>query len=137
MNIEIKKIEKEKAWKIRHQVMWPDRPFDYIKVTDDHLALHYGLFKAQALISVISLFITDEEAQFRKFATVDLEQGKGFGSSLLEFTLEQAKHQGVKRIWCNARTNKLSFYKKFGFKETDSHFTRGGKQYIIMERYLY
>ena len=136
MDIDIKKISKEQAWRLRHEVMWPDRSFDYIKVTGDESALHYGLFKGADLISVISLFIHSGEAQFRKFATANEEQGKGFGSALLTFTLEQAKLQGVKRVWCNARTNKLNFYKKFGLKKTDTHFTRGGKEYVIMEKHL-
>lgn len=136
MNTEIKEVTKEQAWELRHQVMWPSEPFDYIKVAGDDSALHYGLFKADSLISVVSLFINQQEAQFRKFATAEQEQNRGFGSALLSFILEQAKNHGIQRIWCNARTNKMSFYKKFGLVETDTYLTRGNKEYVIMEKHL-
>lgn len=136
METTIIKIDKEKAWALRHKVMWSDKAFDYIKLEDDHLAIHFGLFKEDILISVISLFINNEEGQFRKFATVEQEQGKGYGSALLNYVLKEAKIYGVKRIWCNARKNKVNFYKKFGLQETNSSFIKEGKSYIIMEKYL-
>ncbi|AZU61922.1 GNAT family N-acetyltransferase [Neobacillus mesonae] len=136
METTIRKIDKGQAWEIRHEVMWSDKPFDYIKLEDDDLGIHFGLFKEKMLISVISLFIANEEAQFRKFATLQKEQGKGYGSKLLEAVLEEAKIHGVKRIWCNARQNKVDFYKKFGLRETNSSFIKDGKSYVIMEKNL-
>ncbi|THE13058.1 GNAT family N-acetyltransferase [Bacillus timonensis] len=132
----IKTIDKEKAWEIRHKVMWPDKDFDYIKLEDDDSGIHYGLFKEDKLISVISLFINHDEAQFRKFATLQHEQGKGYGSRLLDFVINEARNQDLNRIWCNARQNKMDFYKKFGLKETHHRFTKGGKSYVIMEKII-
>jgi GNAT superfamily N-acetyltransferase len=136
METTITKIDKEEAWALRHRVMWPDKAFDYIKLEDDHLGIHFGLFKENILISVISLFINNEECQFRKFATLQSEQGKGYGSNLLDYVLREAKDYGVKRIWCNARKNKLGFYKKFGLQETNNSFIKGGKTYVIMEKFV-
>ncbi len=130
----IAEITQEQAWQIRHEVMWPDKPFDYIKVEGDDRAIHYGLFEDTKLISVISLFINNQEAQFRKFATITEEQNKGYGSTLLQHTLKQAKLAGVRRVWCNARTNKRAFYNKFGLQESDRRFSKGGKEYVIMEK---
>ncbi|MBS4209542.1 GNAT family N-acetyltransferase [Bacillus sp. FJAT-50079] len=132
----IKKISKEEAWELRHIVMWPDKDFDYIKLENDDLGIHFGLFKANLLISVISLFITEEKCQFRKFATLQQEQGKGYGSTLLDYVIMEAKKRGLKRIWCNARMNKVNFYKKFDLQETTAHFIKGGKSYVIMEKNL-
>ncbi|MDR7080285.1 GNAT superfamily N-acetyltransferase [Neobacillus niacini] len=136
METTITKIDKEKAWKLRHKVMWPDKAFDYIKLEDDHLGIHFGLFKENMLISVISLFINKEECQFRKFATLQREQGKGYGSMLLDYVIKEAMDCGVKRIWCNARKSKVDFYKKFGLQETNYSFMKGGKTYVIMEKDL-
>jgi GNAT superfamily N-acetyltransferase len=136
METTITKIDKEKAWELRHKVMWPDKAFDYIKLEDDHLGIHFGLFRENILISVISLFINNEEGQFRKFATLQQEQGKGYGSILLHFVINEAKNRGVNRIWCNARNNKMNFYKKFGLQETNYSFIKGGKTYVIMEKDL-
>ncbi|MDQ0860521.1 GNAT family N-acetyltransferase [Bacillus sp. V2I10] len=136
METTIRKVDKEEVWELRHKVMWSHKAFDYIKLEDDHLAIHFGLFKEDILISVITLFINNEEGQFRKFATVQQEQGKGYGSALLNYVFKEAKIYGVKRIWCNARKNKVNFYKKFGLRETNSSFIKEGKSYIIMEKYL-
>lgn len=132
MGITIARIDKEEAWEVRHKVMWPDKDFDYIKLEDDDEGIHFGLFKEDILISIISLFINGEEAQFRKFATLQQEQGKGYGSTLLDYVLKEAKNRNLKRIWCNARQNKVDFYKKFGLQETSHRFIKGGKSYVIM-----
>ena len=129
----IKQITQIQAWDLRHAVMWPDKPYDYIKLQGDETALHYGLFHEDELKSVISLFIEDGECQFRKFATLEGEQGKGYGSRLLEHVLKELKTRGIRRIWCNARTEKAGFYTRFGLRETDRRFTKGGKSYVIME----
>lgn len=136
MEITIAKVDKEKAWELRHKVMWPDKAFDHIKLEDDDLGIHFGLFKESILISIVSLFMNNEGAQFRKFATLQQEQGNGYGSVLLNYVIEEAKNRGVKRIWCNARENKVNFYKKFGLEESNYKFTKGGKSYVIMEKHL-
>nr|WP_090869005.1 GNAT family N-acetyltransferase [Oceanobacillus limi] len=132
--MQIKRIEKELVWEIRHQVMWPDKAFNYIKLAEDDLGIHFGLFTKGRLVSVVSLFIAEEECQFRKFATLQDEQGNGYGTTLLEFAIKEAKKHGIARIWCNARENKTDFYKKFGLQETNNRFEKGGKSYLIMEK---
>lgn len=131
----ITRIDKEQAWEVRHKVMWPDKEFDYIKLKDDDVGIHFGLYKDDTLKSVVSLFIKNEEAQFRKFATLQNEQGQGYGSTLLDYVLKEVKYRDLKRIWCNARKNKVDFYKKFGLQETNYSFVKGGKDYVIMEKH--
>ncbi|SHI82757.1 Acetyltransferase (GNAT) domain-containing protein [Geosporobacter subterraneus DSM 17957] len=133
---EIKKINKEDTWIIRHRVLWPDRDLDYIKLEDDERGFHYGFFIQDKLVSVISLFIEKDSAQFRKFATLHGEQGKGYGSKLLMYTIEEAKRLGVNRIWCNARIDKADYYKKFGFSTKGDQLEKGGQKYYIMEKTL-
>ena len=98
METTITTVDKEEAWELRHKVMWPDKDLDYIKLEDDDLGTHFGLFKEDILISVISLFISNEEGQFRKFATLQQEQGKGYGSMLLDYVIKEAKNRGVKTL---------------------------------------
>lgn len=133
--IEIKKITKEQAWELRHLVMWPEKDFSYIQLKDDDAGSHVGVFKGELLVSVLSLFIEKETAQFRKFATLPQEQGKGYGSMLLAYIMEYAKNQGAKKICCNARKNKVPFYQKFGLEETDAVFKKSGKTYVMMEKH--
>ncbi|APQ18911.1 GNAT family N-acetyltransferase [Maribacter hydrothermalis] len=136
MNPKIVQITSQETLPIRHEVMWPTKPLDYVKLPKDDEGLHYGLFVNNELISVISLFINDGEAQFRKFATLKKHQGKGYGSTLLNEIMRIASEESLNRIWCNARQNKSDFYTKFGMIITDETYVKGGIDFVVMERIL-
>jgi GNAT superfamily N-acetyltransferase len=131
--IQIEQVPLVQVWKIRHEVMWPGHPFDFVKVPDDLDGEHWGLLVHDELVSVVSIFEKGEEAQFRKFATLEKEQGKGYGSELLAFVLENLRQKGTKRIWCNARAEKAGFYRRFGLVETSVGFEKEGIAYVMME----
>lgn len=115
--------------------MWPDKPMKYIKLPEDADGKHFGLFVDDKLVSVISLFINKHEAQFRKFATLETEQGKGYGTKLLTYVISNvSKNFNITRLWCNARVEKTDFYSHFGLQPTEKKFTKGGIDYVIMER---
>jgi len=129
-------ITSEETLNIRHKVMWPDKPIDYVRISNDHEGRHFSLKIDDKIISVISLFIVDKEAQFRKLATLTNYQGKGFGSKLLKEIIHIAKNNKLQKIWCNARINKASYYTKFGMTITDKTFFKGGIEYVRMEKKL-
>ena len=124
------------TWPIRHQVMWPDKPLEYVKLPNDAIGNHFGLMVAGNLVSIISLFERDNEIQFRKFATLKQEQGKGYGSFLLSNVLKDNISLSTKTIWCNARTDKSTFYQKFGLQPTKDTFNKGGIDYVIMKKII-
>lgn len=130
----IKEISATDTWPIRHQVMWPDQPFAFIQLPNDEQGLHYGLWLDKELISVISLFIKGDSAQFRKFATLDIHQGKGYGSQLLHYIIGIAKNKALSKIWCNARIEKAGYYEKFGLVQTKQRFSKKGIDYVLMEK---
>lgn len=132
----IKEITPQEVWPVRQIVMWPDKPLDFIKIENDHEGGHYGLFQGEKLSSVVSCFEAEGELQFRKFATLKEEQGKGLGTLLLNFIFEVAREKGMKRVWCNARLDKSTFYKKFGLKATEERFVKDGVDFVIMECFL-
>jgi predicted GNAT family N-acyltransferase len=132
--LKIKKIQASETWDLRHRVMAPNRPFDFIKLPKDNDGLHFGLFQEEKLISVISLFIENDKAQFRKFATEISEQNKGYGSILLNYVIEESIKNNVKNLWCNARMTALSFYEKFGFEAVSETWIDNEIEYIKMER---
>lgn len=132
--IEIKKVTLSQVHQIRHEVMWPDKPLDFVKLETDQDGLHLGLYKSQKLISIISLFIEEEEMQFRKFATVKEEQGKGFGTILLNYVLELAESKGITRVWCNARLSKSDYYKRFGMNVISEPYAKSRIAYVTMEK---
>lgn len=132
MNIRLAPLED--IWLLRQKVMWPDKDIGFVKLEDDPAGTHYGFYVEDQLTSVVSLFLEGDDAQFRKFATLQEQQGKGYGSKLLQFTLEEAKRQGARRIWCNARANKVDYYAKFGLQPTDESFEKAGVRYVILQR---
>jgi len=116
--------------------MWPDMPLDYVKLPNDEQGVHYGLYENNQLTAVISLFLEDGNAQFRKFATSTSKQGKGYGTQLLSFLMNEVKTLKITRVWCNARADKVTFYHQFGLKETAHSFVKNGQSYVVMERIL-
>lgn len=131
--MKIKAIESSQTWQIRHEVMWPDKPFEFVQLKEDDLGLHFGAFEEEKLVSIVSCFFTEDEMQFRKLATLESYQGKGFASELLKFIFNLAKRKSINRVWCNARSNKKSFYEKFEMKDTHQTFMKAGQEFTIME----
>lgn len=131
--MEIKTIKASDTWQIRHEVMWPDQPFEFVQLEEDDLGFHFGVFEGDKLVSIVSCFIEGKEMQFRKLATLEEYQGKGIASYLLKHILEFAKSKDLKKVWCNARTNKKAFYEKFGMKDTFRNFIKAGQEFSIME----
>lgn len=129
--VEIKAAD---TWLLRHRVMWPDKPFDYVKLEEDEFGRHFGLMENDELRSVVSVFVHGNKAQFRKFATASDHQGRGLGSKLLSFVISKLEEEGIAIIWCNARVEKYAFYQKFGLSTTNQTFTKGGIDYVIMEK---
>ncbi len=132
----IKQIPPSETLPIRHKVMWPDKPLTYVKLPNDELGRHYGLFVNEKMTAIISLFINNNEAQFRKFATLNEFQGLGYGTKLLQSIIDLLKEEGVKKLWCNARVEKTKFYEKFNLRTTNKVYQKGGIEFVIMERYF-
>lgn len=133
--LEIREISYENTYAIRHEVMWPDREIDYVKLEKDPSGIHFGGFVSGKLVSVISLFIDKEtnRAQYRKFATLIDFQGQGIGGQMLKRVISEANRHGVNILWCNARLNATGLYERHGLKKTDQTFEKGGQSYVIME----
>ncbi|KRD12764.1 GNAT family acetyltransferase [Flavobacterium sp. Root901] len=131
--MEIKEIQASQTWQIRHKVMWPDQPFEFVQLEEDSAGFHFGVFEDDKLVSIVSCFIEGREMQFRKLATLEEYQGRGIASKLLKHILDFAKERDLEKVWCNARANKKSFYEKFGMKDTFEKFTKAGQEFTIMQ----
>ncbi len=131
--IEIKEIAASETWPLRHKVMWPNKPIDFVVLPNDTEGLHFGLFEKDILVSVVSLFIDGEEGQFRKFATDDYFQGRGYGTKLLNHLIVDAKKLNIKSLKCNARMTAIEFYQRFGMKVASDIVRKNGKDYVMME----
>jgi N-acetylglutamate synthase-like GNAT family acetyltransferase len=135
--LKIKNISSEETLVIRQKVLWPDEILDYVRIDNDNEGNHYGLYIDEVLVSVISVFIEGEQARFRKFATLNDYQNKGYGSILFQHMLNETFKYGVNRIWCDARLDATSFYSKFNFNSFSGDiFYKGTIPYIVMEKFI-
>lgn len=132
----IRKVALDEIWKMRQQVMYPAENLDFVRLDDDATGLHWGLYKNEDLVSVISVFHRGNEIQFRKFATLPAEQGKGYGTRLLQFVMDWAVENKKRSIWCNARTSATSLYRKFGMNLTSQRWHKYGIEFVKMEKQL-
>ena len=134
----IEQIPLELAWQIRHKVLYPDESPEAVKLPDDEDGIHFGLFDHNKLISVASWFRRNKtEAQFRKLATLEEFRNLGYGTSLMQYIIDFSESENIKFLWCNARVKALNFYKKLGFTETESTFSKNDIDYEIMRLELY
>ncbi|WP_443944486.1 GNAT family N-acetyltransferase [Pedobacter sp. AW1-32] len=134
--IQIEQIFPSLTWRIRHEVMYPDMPFDSVKLGDDFDGVHFGLYLNHALTAVVSLFHQGDVYQFRKLAVLSNAQKLGLGSKLMQHILDFCHIQKATKIWCNARVNAKEFYYKFGFHETENTFFKDGFDFVVMEKEL-
>ncbi|MES2517918.1 MAG: GNAT family N-acetyltransferase [Bacteroidota bacterium] len=134
--VEIKEIQPSDTWDLRHRVMWADKPLSYVQLLEDENGNHFGVLRDGKILSVISLFVENDTAQFRKFATEISEQGKGFGSILLKHIIEESSKRKIKTLWCNARLTAYEFYQKFGFKIVSEMWLKDGLEYVKMAKDL-
>jgi GNAT superfamily N-acetyltransferase len=134
----IEQIRMELARRIRHKAMYPDEKPEVVELPDDEEGIHFGLFDNNQLISVVSWFRRSErEAQFRKFGTLEQFRNQGYGARLMSYIIDFSKMEGIEILWCNARIDALSLYKRLGFKETETTFNKGGIDYIIIQLELH
>ena len=128
----IKAIHWEDALPIRHAVLWPNKPPSFCKIEDDETANHYGVFIENKLVCVASVYIQQQTARLRKFATLSDFQGKGIGSYMLAYLIETLKILDLEVFWCDARETALPFYQRFGLEKQGSRFEKSGIPYYKM-----
>ena len=116
--------------------MYPANDLDFVKLGEDDRGHHFGVYEKEQLISVISLFMDGDEMQFRKFATIEEMQGKGYGTTLLKYVFDFAQKHHIKKVWCNARTSALSLYEKFGMEQGKDKWIKYGLEFVKMEKII-
>ncbi|MGM9508231.1 GNAT family N-acetyltransferase [Larkinella sp. GY13] len=121
----IRQIKPEHTYALRHEVLWPDKPFDYVVLEEDAEGHHYGAFQDADLVAVISLFEENGVARFRKFATRPDCQRQGVGTHLLKRVIDEARNLGAHTLWCDARLSAADFYRRFGMGPEGEVFHKG------------
>lgn len=133
---QIRPIAAADTYALRHAVLWPEKPAAYVQLPEDANGRHFGAFVGGELVSVISLFIDETEARFRKFATAPAWQGQGIGAALLTHTIAAATAAGATSLWCDARQTALAFYQRHGLQPEGPVFHKGDIPYQRLHRVL-
>ena len=136
LNIHIEQITHELTWRLRQQVLYPDRVMRDMAMSEDEDGIHYGAFVENKLVAIASTFRRGNDVQVRKFAVDPSLQHQDIGSRLLQYITDRARESGATRLWCNARKSATGFYLKTGFKPNGDAFTRNSIDYIIMDKQL-
>ena len=132
----IEQITPTLTWRLRRDVLYPGQKMFEMEMDEDADGIHFGAFKDNQLVGVVSLFQKDTDFQFRKLAVDPAVQGMGIGNRLLDYITKHAQDEGGTKIWCNARLSAIGFYLKSGFVQTGQTFSKGGIDYEIMEKML-
>ena len=122
--LQVKEIEAEQTYPMRHSVLRPHQKFeDCIYDTDnDEGSFHVGAYYEEKLITVASLYIENnpdlsEESQYRlrAMATLPNYRKLGAGRAVITFAENKLKEKDVDLLWCKGRTSVEEYYRKLGF----------------------
>jgi len=134
--ISIEQITPYLTHRLRRDVMYPGKKIFEMEMDEDNDGIHFGAFRDNKLVGVVSLFQTGTDFQFRKLAVDPTIQKTGIGSSLLKQITVYAKENSGNRLWCNARLTAIGFYLKAGFIETGKFYSKNSIDYEIMEKVI-
>jgi GNAT superfamily N-acetyltransferase len=83
-------------------------------------------------------FNSDEEAQIRSMAVIDVYQGKGIGGLLINHLEKIAREKKIRRIILDARENAVQFYLRNGYRIVEpSYLLFGEIKHFKMQKDLY
>jgi len=131
--VEIRTIFWQETIPLRHSVLWPSKPPEFCHVDGDTEATHFGVFINEVLVCVASVYVHDNKARLRKFATDEYYQNQGIGSKLLEHMIHYFKNCDLDYFWCDARETALGFYERFGMAKCSERFYKEDIPYFKME----
>lgn len=123
--LEIRKIEPEMTYSVRHIVLRPHQTVEDCKYDTDHQdnAFHVGAFYQGELVSVASFcvekhldFPIKKQYRLRAMATLKDFRKLGAGRSLVNYAEDFIKEQGFNILWCKGRTTVQGYYSRLGFK---------------------
>lgn len=134
--VSIEQIRHELTWILRQKVLYPQKDMYDMGMEEDLNGMHFGAFKGNRLVGVISLFQNETDFQFRKVAVDPSAQNIGIGSMMLNYITVFVLNEGGKRLWCNARASAIAFYLKNGFAQTGKIFEKENISYEIMEKLI-
>jgi len=123
--LQIKLIQPEMTYNIRHRVLRPNQSIEDSKYESDHEegSFHVGAFMDDKLVSVVSFCLEKypdfpEEVQYRLRAMATLEEYRKIGAGRLAvgFAEQILRDKGADLLWCKGRTSVQKYYENLGFR---------------------
>jgi|SRR5690625_2681553 len=124
--LELKKIESEMTYPLRHKILRPHQSFEACIYDTDNTSgsFHIGAFYQKELISVASFCVEkcpglSKKKQFRLRAMATLIEFRniGAGRAVVNYAEDILKSRNVELLWCKGRTNVQEYYEKLGFTQ--------------------
>lgn len=132
LDVEIRAITAAETRPLRQQVLRPQqRVEELVFGCDAHPeALHLGAFHRGQLVGITSVAPepmpggadADGVWQMRGMAVLPGAQGQGVGRAIVEACLAHLRSKAAQRLWFNARTGAVPFYRVLGFETVGDEF---------------
>lgn len=127
--IEFRQATLEEILDLRHRILRAGLPRETALWSGDHdeHTRHFAALHQGQVVACASLLLTQWEGQpawqLRGMAAAENFRRRGLGRRLLQL-LEHTAQQAhlADRIWCNARTPALGFYRKQGWQTVGEEF---------------
>ncbi|MEH7382133.1 GNAT family N-acetyltransferase [Bacillus sp. JJ1533] len=123
--LEVKIINPEMTYGLRHRILRPHQPLEACLYDTDHQegGFHVGAYYEEKLISIASFCAVLHEdlpsrKQYRLRAMATLEEYRklGAGRTVVDFAESILKEKDTELLWCMGRTSVQGYYERLGFK---------------------
>jgi ribosomal protein S18 acetylase RimI-like enzyme len=130
-SVEIRQVAAAEIYPLRLEVLRPGRPPESAPFAGDNepTTCHFAAIQNGKIVGVASLFLAAmpefpglKAFQLRGMASAAQSRGQGIGRALTRACVEHARKNGVRLLWCNARTSAVGFYLKLGFEVVGQEF---------------
>lgn len=128
----IKFINADQTLPLRNKVLRKHLSLEQCRLATDAAGFHLGYFLEDQLVSIATFFEEDYPEmgeggyRLRGMATEPEQVGKGYGSAVIKFAIDELKKRGAAYIWCNARSSALGFYRKLNFQILSEEYEVSG-----------
>lgn len=135
--MDIRPITAEQTRPLRQAVLRPHQQARELVYHGDDApdTLHVGAFSGDQLVGVASVYREGDPGawRLRGMAVTPALQRTGIGTALLDACIAHVKSHGGTRMWFNARTSAVAFYRRYGFQIQGEEFVLPdiGPHYIM------
>ena len=120
---------------IRRKVFIEEQGVEEDEEFDEHepLCRHFLLYSDNQPIGTARIRSLRNSVKLERFALLKEFRRKGFGTTLLQYILEEAKLEAPGKIYLHAQSYVKDFYKASGFQVVGEPFLEAGIEHLKME----